>query len=559
MTESTVAPSNTPGPASWKADAERYFAFLADRFPVMCASDEFHFLPRSQAAADQYHRMDDLSEASIREAIHRLKQMAEMFLQYRRDTGDLEDQIDLELLVANIAGVLVELEERRSWRENPLLYLKVAGIAVDHAWERPADSEEARFDRTAARLDAIPGLLHQAAANLRRVSANRRHASLEMIADCRRYVDALGRDQERLAPLVETAAAALAAFAEALGRLPEEDERQGTQTALERTLSGHFASRRTPEDIFDLATAEWNDTLDRIRTLARRIDSGADWMDIYHGYAPAFDTHRDTFALYREEVERLATFFSRAGLIDDTELTLPVVTHTPAYLYSVRSSASFAAALTPDPRESSYFYITPDFGDGGGSGSNPLKKRLHREFHFLTAHETIPGHHLLDDCRRRLRNPVRQQVESPLFYEGWATYVESLLIENGYIREPEEELVHLKRQLWRAARCRIDVGIHTGRLDRGEAIGMLVAAGFSPDESGRQVDRFRLNPGYQLCYGLGRHEFVSLKKKFASRFGEDRFHRLLLQGGELPFHLIDKRLSHLARTATGGQESPGAS
>jgi uncharacterized protein (DUF885 family) len=379
-----------------------------------------------------------------------------------------------------------------------------------------------------------------------------------MISDCCRYVDALGRDQERLAPLAETAAIALAAFADTLERLPEEEERQGTRSALEKTLSGHFASQRSPEDIFDLATAEWYDTLGRIRALARRIDSGADWMDIYHGYAPAFDTHRDTFVLYREEVERLAAFFGREQIFGDGALAMPVVTHTPAYLFSVRSSASFAAALTPDSRERSYFYITPDFGDGDSGGSNPLKKRLHREYRFLTAHETIPGHHLLDDCRRRLNNPVRQQVESPLFYEGWATYAESLLIDKGYIREPEEELVHLKRQLWRAARCRIDVGMHTGALGREEAIGMLVDTGFSAEESGRQVDRFRLNPGYQLCYGLGRHEFVSLKKKFAPRFGEDRFHRLLLQGGELPFHLIDKRLSHLARTSESGQEFVGA-
>jgi hypothetical protein len=37
----------------------RYFDDLAGRFPVMCASDEFHFLPRAQAAAEYYDRLDD--------------------------------------------------------------------------------------------------------------------------------------------------------------------------------------------------------------------------------------------------------------------------------------------------------------------------------------------------------------------------------------------------------------------------------------------------------------------------------------------------------------------
>jgi len=559
MTEPHAAPASGRTNAPWRADADRYFAFLADRYPVMCASDEFHFLPRAQDAANGYHRMDDLSDAAIEDTIQRLKQMDAGFHAHRETAQDLEARIDLELLSANIAGVLVELEDRRSWQENPLLYLKIAGIAVDHAWFRPADGDPERVARTAARLEAIPKLLQQAGANLRHVSENRRLASLAMIADCRRYFEGLGRKtrargvveiDRRLPPVLSS----LDDFSQLLHDLPDGEEQQGTREALERTLAHHFASRRTPEDIYGLATEEWHDTLDRLVVLARRIDAGSTWLDIYHGYAPAFGTHEDTFSLYREEVRNLAAFFSRDGFFDPARMTMPIVAHTPAYLYSVRSSASFAAALTPDPREPSYFYITPDFGDG----ENALKKRLHREFRFLTAHETIPGHHLLDDCRRQLNNSVRQQVESPLFYEGWATYVESLLIEKGYAREPEEELVHLKRQLWRAARCRIDVGLHTGALGREAAVRMLMDAGFAADEAGRQIDRFRLNPGYQLCYGLGRHEFYSLKKKFAHRFGEARFHRHLLQGGELPFHLIETRLSHLADATAARHALPEA-
>ena len=40
--------------------AQEYFDYMARRFPVMCASDEFHFLPRAQAAANYYDKLDDL-------------------------------------------------------------------------------------------------------------------------------------------------------------------------------------------------------------------------------------------------------------------------------------------------------------------------------------------------------------------------------------------------------------------------------------------------------------------------------------------------------------------
>ena len=49
--------------------AGEYFSLLARAFPVMCASDEFHFLPRVQEAAGFLERMDDLSQEAIASAV----------------------------------------------------------------------------------------------------------------------------------------------------------------------------------------------------------------------------------------------------------------------------------------------------------------------------------------------------------------------------------------------------------------------------------------------------------------------------------------------------------
>ena len=61
------------------------------------------------------------------------------------EEGDLESIIDLKLLQANAAGILIELDTRRSWQYNPLFYLKIAFIGLDHALTKPAaGSEEIR-------------------------------------------------------------------------------------------------------------------------------------------------------------------------------------------------------------------------------------------------------------------------------------------------------------------------------------------------------------------------------------------------------------------------------
>ena len=49
--------------------SQNYFDYLAHRFPVMCSSDEFHFLPRAQAAARYYDRLDDLDFQALEDDI----------------------------------------------------------------------------------------------------------------------------------------------------------------------------------------------------------------------------------------------------------------------------------------------------------------------------------------------------------------------------------------------------------------------------------------------------------------------------------------------------------
>jgi uncharacterized protein (DUF885 family) len=222
---------------------------------------------------------------------------------------------------------------------------------------------------------------------------------------------------------------------------------------------------------------------------------------------------------------------------------------TPTYLRSVRGATSFSAAFSADLREEHSFYVTTRLPQNRAKeAAELLKRQLHREYKFLTAHEAIPGHHSLDSVRRGRKNPVRRQIESALFYEGWACYAESLLTEYGYVTNPMEYLVDCKRRLWRAARCQIDVGLAAGMLARQDAVRLLTTAGFSPEEANNQIDRFLLNPGYQLCYSLGRYEIVKLRETYGILMGRDRFHRQL-EGGELPFHLIEKRFETLNLSA----------
>ncbi len=536
--------------------ADSYFGYLARCFPVMCASDEFHFMPRAQAAAEYYDRLDSLDSQVIDAVVAKLNAFKDEFSGLIDQVDNFEDRIDLELLQANAAGILIELEQNHSWQYNPLLYLKIAFIGLDHALNKPAESRAACLDRLSSRLAAIPGVLRQATENINSIPQTYHQASRSMLVDCRQYLDQVGGDlltaipgktAEMLSTQLDTAAAALKALDAHLSSVSVEPDRRFATTTLNQTLRNHFLNLRDVDDIYLLAVEDWQKNLEQLEKLQLNIDPAATWQEMYHNYLPPEIGDDDTLSLYTREIGQLRHFFRRQGF-NPAELNRPVeVSETPSYLKSVRGAASFAAAFTSDDREKSYFYITTHLpGTSTDQAGSLLKKRFHREFKMLTAHETIPGHHFLDSIRCRLRNPVRRQIESPLFYEGWASYAEFLLVDGGYVHRPMDMLVDYKRRLWRSARCQVDVGLTTGKINVHDATGLLKICGFSTEESQRQIDRFRLNPGYQLCYSLGCHEFKQLKASCGRQMSETDFHTFVLEGGELPFHLIKERLDDLA-------------
>ena len=535
--------------------AQEYFDDLARRFPVMCASDEFHFLPRAQAAANHYDKFDDLDSLAIEAGIEKMKSFQKVFARLDASEKDLESRIDLQVLLANIAGFIIEFDKKRIWQFNPLLYLKIAFIGLDHALTKPAGDMGEVANRVSARLSDAHRVLGQALKNISAVPETYHQASRSMVGDCRRYLKQVAKDLAARIPgkpatmlplYMEKTATALDELDHFLSSLAPQPDRDFAVKTLPQTLKNHFLSTRSVNEIYQMAVEDWHANLASLEKLKLKIDPSSSWQDLYHGYFPSDIDRSDTISLYREEIERLRSFFGGQGFTAEVIETPVEIAETPEYLRSVRGAASFAAAFTADAGEQSFFYITPHLaGQNTATADTLLKKRFHREFKLLTAHETIPGHHLLDSVRRKLDNPIRRQVESPLFYEGWASYAESLLIDSGYITRPLDLLVDYKRRLWRSARCQVDLGLTTEKIDLDDAVHLLNVCGFSPEEAQRQVDRFRLNPGYQLCYSFGCHEFKELKATYNSQMDTPLFHRFVLEGGELPFHLIEKRFEKL--------------
>ncbi|MBU1612060.1 MAG: DUF885 domain-containing protein, partial [Proteobacteria bacterium] len=483
-----------------------YFQFLAEAFPVQCASDDFDTYPHVEAAAAYYHDLDDLDATRMTEHADQIRSYQSTFATLAEKSESLRERAKLETLVLSATSILLDLESAQSWRRNPLTYLRIAFNGLDQAMSSPASRSE-RLSRVAARVAALPRLFRQAKENLRAVPRRFKYAARIMAEDGTTHLLQIASNRE-IFPIIESALQSLKQFKLYLGSLPEISDEDVPGPNMDTVLSERFGYPGTPDQVFTLAQQQWRASLSDLEAVSVTIDPSRTWLDLYTSPHPD-DPCDDLLNIYTKEIANLRHFFlhtSLAGLYPDCPL---VVTPTPIHQRSLRSMVSYSSGLGTAPMEPSSFYVSPH-------GISPehtkrLQHRLRREVSFIAAHDTYPGHHL-SACSRRLNPcPVASQVILPLFSEGWADLAETLLPEYGYVNKPLDLLVHHRRRVWRAAACMIDVGINTGRLEERACIKLLLDIGFSRAGAALQVGLARLNPGHQLCALLGHHEILELR------------------------------------------------
>jgi uncharacterized protein (DUF885 family) len=161
-------------------------------------------------------------------------------------------------------------------------------------------------------------------------------------------------------------------------------------------------------------------------------------------------------------------------------------------------------------------------------------------------HEAIPGHHYQISLQKENKNlpAFRHQINFSVFTEGWALYVETLGKQLGCYTDPYQEMGALNNDVHRAIRLVTDVGIHTGKMTRQQAIDyMLSHESISEEEAALSAERYMGIPGQALSYKIGALEILKWKgrcmKELGPKFDIKKFHDALLSNGDMPLSVLD--------------------
>ncbi len=516
-----------------------YFTYIGSHLPQQCASDEFYYLPRSEVALQHLNGLDDLTPEKIQDHVGYVQNLLREIS--REEGDDLEREIDRLLLKQSMESFIREYGDAKRWRNDPTLYVKIPLFATDQVLSQRGGTRDNVGANLSTLFGQIPSFLSAAVKNLRCPSEISLRVALDMAQDAlhfhnhdiRAFIEERIGGNEELLAKNRGVLEAWERYKEELLQLPPRNSFAIGEDGLEKILTVSLGYPKSPGEVLKIAHYVYRKTQEEIRALAREIDSRRTWKRIIYEGLPSASSPAGVMQLYQREVKRLRRFFYSQEIVTFPFGEKLSVLQTPSYLQSLRATASYRAPLTGNTKGQGIFYITP--------GKEDLEL-ISSHCPYLSAHETYPGHHILDHLRIHHSNPIRRQIESPLFYEGWACYAEQLLDELGYIQDRRQQLIGLKRKLWRSLRAVLDVELHMDRITLAQGAKRIENVGYSSTRANRQIRRFALTPGYQLCYSIGMYEILRMRKRFSSHLALRTFHDTLVGGGQLPFHLAERRL-----------------
>jgi len=551
----------------------------------------FPFHPTAGTSAG-FHRYDtqleDYSRAGVEAEAKALKEARGKIESFNPSGLSPGQRSDREMLLHEIDGRLLELEQIRQWERNPDRYVGGITYGVFLIMSRNFAPPEERLRSVIARERLMPKVFDAARANLKNPPKIYTQVALQQLPGVIHFFqnDVPGafkevHDSKLLAEFNQSNLAvidALGAYQKWLqdDLLPRSngDFRIGAENYRKKLLYDEMVD--TPlDELLKLGYADLHRNQQWLKETAAKIDSSKTLdqvlADAQKNYPPPdqlLQTVRDMFG-------DLRGFIEHAHIVTIPSPVLPIVEETPPFMRAL----TFASMDTPGPYEhtakEAFFNVTlPE-----KSWTPEHVREFMAQFNYDTltsvaTHEAYPGHYVQFLWVQNAPSKVRKLVGCGSNAEGWAHYAEQMMLDEGYGENPHPSKTglggapaanaggdekHLKLRLGqlqdallRNVRYIVGIEMHAGRMSFDEAVDFFVKEGYqSRAVAETETRRGTSDPTY-LVYTLGKLEIMKLredyKKKMGAKFSLEEFHNQFLQQGFPPVKII--------RRAMLGEDSP---
>ena len=214
----------------------------------------------------------------------------------------------------------------------------------------------------------------------------------------------------------------------------------------------------------------------------------------------------------RAEVARIEEFCRQRAIISLADEPLSIV-WTPVFMRAY--GRAFLDAPGPLGRgQLSHFFISPPDDDATPEDiESYMREDNDRMLRLLCIHEGVPGHYLQLVASNNSPSLMRTVFTNGMFAEGWAVYVEQVLLDLGYdAHDPALMLTHWKFYLRAITNAILDVEIHARGMTEAAALDLMVRQGFQEaDEARAKWLRARLTATQLSTYYVGTIEMFDVE------------------------------------------------
>ncbi len=248
---------------------------------------------------------------------------------------------------------------------------------------------------------------------------------------------------------------------------------------------------------------------------------------------------RDEFMQTIENQLPELTSFINTNHIIGLDPTKPLqVRKTPEYMTGI-AGASINAPGPYNKDAATYYNVTPLTAYSAEQAESYLREYNHYVLQILNIHEAIPGHYTQLIYANRSPSIIKAIFGNNAMIEGWACYVERMMIEQGYNASPEMQLFYDKWNLRETCNFLLDHNIHCNNWSKDQVMDLLVREGFQQKtEAEGKWKRASLSQVQLACYFTGATEIYELreemKQKEGSKFNLKKFHEDFLSYGSAP-------------------------
>lgn len=569
----------TPARADGEPGTPKYAATVKFRSVSLRALE---FLWKSQpvnATSLGVHRYDDqLSTWATASRTAQLAQIRSLSAEVKaispKNLGP-NDQVDRELILANLEDRRLDLADVKQWSWDPLLYTEECVNGLYYLTIRQGSPATKRAAAMIKRLQLIPRVLGEMQANVAAPSALLAQSAAEQLDAGVGFVQAVtGADSPLLSTIKkpsrdQAAAAAITAMRQAAAALRAQAA-QGTAyrgvgraTYEAKMASVHFlpfdsdSLIRLGERVLRESSAEL-DVLSRVQaTESQWVPSAAPKPS---APAPASFNRSNILVGYRSEIADVRRFIEDKGLVSvpaDIGDLVPV--EVPPFMRPITPGIAMEPAApfeTPFPGDRTMdpylralvtrgtFYVRP-IPDSltEAQRQSYYTGMLQHAFRGGVVHEGFPGHHLQTSISNRVIDPVRRAQSCSSFAEGWAVYCEELMQRNKLNDDVLAARIGMLRGLrFRACRVVVDAKLQRGEFTTAQAIDYLHEnAGSDSAFASGEVARYCHQPLQAIAYVVGKELIVDTREKYRAAHEGDfslrRFHDALLATGTIPVPL----------------------